>query len=136
MRLARVRRWRVGFVALLALAACTGPNHGKWAGTFEGSVSGVMKFEISVFGGRLSGTLEGSTAEGQPFSAKLQGRLRGQSFYAVLSGASQAGLLRIPFEGLMKGDLADGKGGGDWTAQLKPSGERLAGTWTAEQVRE
>lgn len=126
---------RAAAVLLLALAACASPNRGEWEGTFEGSVSGVVRFEINARGTSLTGTLEGTTAHGQPFTADMEGRIRGEHFYATFEGKSRAGLLPVGFEGLMRGTLSGGAGHGDWTAELMPrSTGEMKGTWEVTQV--
>jgi hypothetical protein len=65
----------------------------------------------------------------------MEGRMRGEHFYATFEGASRAGLLPVTFEGLMRGTLAEGVGAGDWACELKVGRARLKGGWEVEQVR-
>lgn len=127
-----MRRWAA--LALVAACACASPNRGVWSGTFDGSVSGVVEFRINTRGTRLSGSLRGTTRDGQPFEAELKGRIRGEHFYASFEGTSRAGLLPVGFEGLMRGSLDEGSGSGDWTCELKLSRSQLKGSWEVEQV--
>lgn len=126
----------LGLLALVAfLAACGSPNRGEWEGIFDGSVSGTVHFEINARGTRLTGALDGTTRNGQPFEAEMEGRIRGEHFYATFEGKSRAGLLPVAFDGLMRGTLAEGVGRGDWTAELKPrSGGVMKGGWEVRQV--
>lgn len=123
------------FAGLLVgvLAGCGSPNRGHWNGTFEGSVSGSMEFDISAYGDKLKGSLSGSTRDGQPFEAKLAGRVKGEHFFAEIEGMSRAGALPVAFEGLMKGSLAEGQGEGDWSCTLRFNQVRLKGRWEARQ---
>ena len=121
-------------LVLCALGACSSPNRGHWSGTFDGSVSGVVEFRINARGTRLTGSLTGSTRDGQPFAAEMEGKMRGEHFYATFEGTSRAGVLPVAFEGLMRGSLGEGAGSGDWTCELKVSRLHLEGTWEVEQV--
>jgi hypothetical protein len=121
--------------ALLALVACSSPNRGTWEGTFDGSVSGTVRFEINARGTSLTGHLSGTTRDRQPFTAEMRGKIHGEDFYATFAGKSRTGLLPVAFEGLMRGTLAAGAGHGDWTAELKPrGGGTMKGTWEVTQV--
>jgi hypothetical protein len=132
----RWRRWMLLSAVLSAglLAACSSPNQGRWRGTFDGTLSGTVEFQINSRGTALTGELEGATSDGQTFSAEMKGKLHDGYFYASFKGQGQTGLLPVPFEGLMKGELADGAASGDWDAELR-TGWKLAGQWVAEQVR-
>lgn len=135
----RGRRPAVAALALLALAvagaSCArSPNRGTWRGQFAGSLSGVVEFRIDARGSDLTGTIEGHTSDGAPFSAEMEGRIRDEHFYATFEGAGQAQLYRVPFEGFMRGRLGAGTAEGDWEAELRGRGGKLAGTWTVEQV--
>ena len=126
-------------LALLALAAAgTGcarsSNRGTWRGEFAGNLSGVVEFRIDARGGELTGTIEGHTSDGAPFEAGMEGRIRDEHFYATFEGAGQAQLYRVPFEGFMRGRLGAGTAEGDWEAELRGRGGKLAGSWTVEQV--
>lgn len=117
------------------LGGCLSPNRGEWKGTFSGTVSGSVDFRIGTRGTHLEGKLEGSTAGGQPFKADLEGRIHGEDFYATLDGRAQLGLRPIPFTGILRGKLGQGRAGGDWQAELKLTGETFRGDWRADQVR-
>jgi hypothetical protein len=122
-------------VVTVACAACArSPNRGTWRGAFAGSLSGVVEFRIDARGSELTGKIEGHTADGAPFAADMEGRIRDEHFYATFEGAGQAQLYRVPFEGLMRGRLGAGTGEGEWEAELRGRGGKLAGTWTVEQV--
>ena len=125
----------LGLVSLLAvlLTGCSSPNQGSWSGSFTGTISGTVEFSINSRGTSLTGKLEGATSDGAPFTAKMEGKLRDQYFYATFKGKGQTGLLPIPFEGLMKGELADGEASGDWNAELR-TGIQMEGTWEVTQV--
>jgi hypothetical protein len=137
----KVHPWRrspaaaLSLLSLLSLAACSSPNRGAWEGTFAGTVSGEVRFEINARGTSLSGQLSGTTRDRQPFAAEMRGKIRGEDFYATFDGKSRTGLLPVAFEGLMRGTLAAGAGRGDWTAELKPRGSgTMKGTWEVKQV--
>lgn len=132
-------RWRVmpqcGFVlALSLLAGCSSPNRGTWRGTFDGSVAGTVEFTINARGTRLTGSMTGATRERQPFKAELEGKIKGDNFYAEFRGASRFGALPVAFEGFMRGTLTDGLGTGDWQAELAVSKQKLRGSWQVEQL--
>lgn len=131
------RRGRAILAALaaLGLAACSSPNRGTWSGTFGGSVSGVVEFRINARGTRLVGSLTGTTRDGQPFAADMEGKMRGEHFYATFEGTSRTGLLPVAFTGLMRGTLAGGEGAGEWTCEVKVSRTQLQGSWEVDQVR-
>ena len=129
---------RLGVLGLLGLlvlaAACRSPNRGVWQGTFDGSVRGTVEFRINARGTRLSGSMSGSTRDGQPFRAELDGKIQGDHFYATFEGASRAGALPVAFAGFLRGTLADGRGEGDWQCELAVTRQKLAGEWAVEQV--
>jgi hypothetical protein len=118
----------------LALAACSSPNRGVWRGTFDGSVAGTVEFRISARGTSLTGTMEGSTRDRQPFHADLEGTIKGDYFYATFEGTGSAELRPVPFAGFMKGELRDGRGEGDWEATLRFTEQELRGGWRVDQV--
>lgn len=121
--------------ALLLLAACApSPNRGTWRGDFEGSLSGTVEFRIDARGSELTGTIEGTTSDGAPFQATMEGRIRDRHFYASFEGAGQAQLYRVPFTGFMRGQLAEGAAEGDWEAEIRGRGGELAGAWRVTQV--
>jgi hypothetical protein len=120
--------------ALLAAACAPSPNRGTWRGDFAGSLSGVVEFRIDARGSELTGAIEGRTADGAPFSATMEGRIRDEHFYATFEGAGRAELYRVPFAGFMRGRLGAGTADGEWEAELRGRGGRLAGTWSVEQV--
>jgi len=131
-------RLRTATLAALSLPAvllaCSSPNRGVWEGTFTGSVSGVVEFRINARGTHLTGSMEGATRSEQPFAAEMEGKIRGEHFYATFEGTSRTGALPVRFQGLMRGELGDGRGHGDWSATIKVSGVELRGTWEVEQV--
>jgi len=121
--------------AAVAVAACApSPNRGTWRGEFAGSLSGVVEFRIDARGSELTGTIEGHTSDGAPFAADMEGRIRDEHFYATFEGAGQAQLYRVPFEGFMRGRLGAGNADGEWEAELRGRGGKLAGTWAVEQI--
>lgn len=117
----------------ITFAACSSPNRGVWKGTFEGSVSGTVEYEINARGTSLTGKMEGQTSEGQPFSATLEGRIEDPFFYAKFEGTSRTQIYPVGFEGLMKGEIRDGRAQGDWNCQLQVGNVELAGTWETTQ---
>lgn len=123
-------------ILVALLAGCSSPNRGRWAGTFDGSVVGVVEFEINARGNALEGEMEGQTADGQPFTATLEGRIEDPYFYAKFSGTSRTAVYPIKFEGLMRGEIAAGVATGDWTCTLVPTDVELQGTWTTTQQPE
>jgi len=128
----RIARGLFG-MALLALAACSSPNRGSWSGTFDGSVAGAVDFTINTRGTSLEGKMEGTTSDGSPFHAKMKGTIRETYFYATFDGRTDTGLRPIPFEGFMKGELAAGKGSGEWDATIRFTSSKMNGTWTVTQ---
>ena len=124
-------------VACAALVAgalgCSSPDRGVWSGTFDGSVSGTVDFTINARGTSLEGKMEGTTSDGSPFHATMKGTIRDTYFYAKFDGRTDTGLRPIPFEGLMKGELADGRGTGDWDATIRFTSTQMKGTWQVEQ---
>lgn len=118
----------------MALAACRSPNRGVWKGTFEGSVAGVVEFRIDTRGTSLTGTMAGATRGGQPFQADLEGKVKGDYFYATFEGRGSAELRPVPFTGFMKGELGRGAGSGEWEATLRFTAQKLRGGWQVEQV--
>lgn len=123
------------FVALLLVSSCApSPNRGTWRGDFDGSLSGVVEFRIDARGGELTGSIEGETADGAPFTATMEGRIEGEHFYATFEGTGRARLYRLPFEGFMRGRLGDGQAEGDWEANLRGRSGALRGVWAVEQV--
>ncbi len=127
-------RVRTLLAALVFLVACSSPNRGVWRGSFEGTLSGTVEFRINARGSKLTGSLDGATSDGEPFSAKMTGKLNGADFYATFKGKGQTGLLPVPFEGLMTGRLEQGEGQGDWQAELR-TGWKMSGSWTVKQTR-
>ena len=107
-----------------------------WRGTFDGSVTGEVEFSISARGTSLTGTMEGSTRDRQPFHADLEGTIKGDYFYATFEGTGSAELRPVPFEGFMKGELRDGRGEGEWEATLRFTRQKLDGSWRVDQVSE
>lgn len=119
---------------MVSLAACSSPNRGRWSGTFDGNVNGVVEFEINTRGTRLRGSMDGQTSTGEPFEAKIEGILRQDYIDAEFEGAATAGRgLPLRFEGRMTGSLAAARGEGDWQATIKVTGSPMAGTWQVEQ---
>lgn len=118
----------------LVVAACSSPNRGVWEGTFSGSVSGVVEFRINARGTRLTGSMEGATRDNQPFVADMKGKIEGDYFYATFDGTSRSGALPVRFDGLMRGELRQGRGRGDWTATIKVTGIELEGEWEVHQM--
>jgi hypothetical protein len=125
----------LGLLLVLGLG-CGSPNRGTWRGEFGGSLSGTMQFTIGGLGDKLTGKMEGRTQQGQPFDAKLKGKVRGEAFYATFEGSASASGLPVAFEGLMKGTLGQGQAAGDWTAEIQITRNRLQGDWQAERVSE
>jgi hypothetical protein len=121
--------------ALACLAACSSPNRGEWSGTFAGSVSGNVEFKINSRGTTLTGKMEGTTSDGAPFHADMEGKISERYFYATFEGRTDTGLRPIPFEGFMKGELGDGKGAGDWDAKIRFTETPMNGTWTVTQIK-
>lgn len=123
-------------LGLLTLTlACGSPNRGHWSGTFDGSVSGTVEFDINARGTRVEGRMTGSTVDGEPFRATLEGILRQDYFRADFEGRAGGSFgLPVPFEGEMTGSLDRGLGSGDWACTLWRSSSRLQGTWSVEQI--
>lgn len=119
----------------LLVLSCSSPNRGRWSGTFDGSVSGTVELEINARGTRVEGRMTGSTADGQPFRATLEGILRQDYLRADFEGRAGGSLgMPVPFEGEMTGSLGLGLGSGEWACILWRSSTRLAGTWSVAQV--
>jgi hypothetical protein len=129
----RSRGWWLLVAGALVAAGCSSPNRGVWKGTFDGSVSGVVEYEINARGTSLSGKMEGTTSEGQPFEATLEGRIEDPYFYAKFEGTSRAQIYPVRFEGLMKGEIRDGRSWGDWSCELLVGNVAMAGTWETTQ---
>lgn len=125
----------LGALLLLAAGGCApSPNRGTWRGDFEGNLSGTVEFRIDARGSELTGSIEGKTSDGSPFTATMEGKLRGEHFYATFEGTGRSQLYRVPFTGFMRGRLGDGRAEGDWEAELRGRGGTLAGAWSVEQV--
>ena len=123
--------WLLG----VGLVACSSPNRGYWSGSFDGSVSGVVDFEINARGSRVKGKMKGKTSDGQVFEATLEGSLRRDYLRAEFEGGVGSGLgLAVPFTGTMTGSLDLGRGQGDWTCRLFRQQNELDGTWSVEQT--
>lgn len=122
-------------LALAALLAGCGPspNRGSWDGEFDGTLRGVVRFRIDTRGTSLTGTFEGETSDGAPFTAEMEGRVRGDDFYATFEGTGRAALYRVPFKGFMTGRLGDGQAAGTWEAEIRGRSGKLQGSWRAEQ---
>ncbi len=120
---------------LLVLASCTSPNRGTWKGTFAGSVSGTVEFRINARGTSLTGKMEGTTQAGAPFHADMKGELHGEIIRSDFEGRADTDYRPVPFSGLMRGRLGEGKGSGDWDARLRFTQEELRGSWSVEQVK-
>lgn len=121
-------------LSALAVGCAPSPDRGTWDGTFDGSLSGVVRFHIDTRGTRLTGTFEGETRDGAPFTAEMEGRVRGDDFYATFEGTGRAALYRVPFSGFMTGQLGDGRAGGRWEAEIRGQSGELEGAWRAEQA--
>ncbi len=119
---------------LLNLIACSSPNRGIWAGTFDGDISGTVEFEINTRGTQLKGEMEGETRGGQPFKADMEGTLDGSLIHATFTGVSRTGALPVFFDGSMSGDLFGGEGEGDWECEIRHARIHLKGNWITEQV--
>lgn len=121
---------------LFVLAACSSPNRGHWSGDFDGSVSGVVEFEINARGTRIKGKMTGKTVNGEDFRATLEGILRQDFINADFQGLSQSSFgLPLRFKGNMTGSLARGAGAGDWKAELLSAGTRFRGAWRVTQTQ-
>jgi hypothetical protein len=126
---------------LLVLIGCSSPNRGVWKGSFDGSVSGVVELRINARGTKATGTIDGTTSDGQPFKAEMTGTLTGEVIQTRFEGRAVAGGGIVPialFQGTMTGRLgggdgAGGSGEGSWTAVLR-GGQRLAGRWKLDHV--
>jgi hypothetical protein len=130
------RRPLAHLTAALALAtlACASPDRGWWRGTFDGTVSGTVEFEISTRGTKLRGSMTGSTRDGQPFEGDLRGQLDRGRIEATFEGRSRTGMgLPIKFDGALVGTLADGVGGGTWNARVTMPQMIMDGSWSVEQ---
>lgn len=129
-------RWGVAAATLAALLAlsCASPNRGWWAGTFQGGVSGEMRFSINTRGTRATGEMEGTTRDGRPFQATLEGTLNQDFLRADIEGRSETGsILPAAFRGEMKGSIGTGKGNGTWQVELVQLRTRYEGSWEAKQ---
>jgi hypothetical protein len=121
-------------LALALLAACSSPNRGWWGGTFEGGVSGDMRFSINTRGTKASGSIEGTTSDGQDFRATFEGSLNQDYLRADIEGSSSTGTgLPAAFAGEMKGTLGVGQGDGTWQVELVHLRAGYEGVWTALQ---
>ncbi len=129
-----LRRTALLLVLGSLVLACRSPHRGLWRGTFDGTVSGEMEFRISSWGSSLEGSMKGQTREGSPFEADLEGKMRGEAFYARVDGSARGGVLPVAFGGLMRGELGGDEGGGDWKVEIKLTREAMAGRWQASRV--
>lgn len=122
------------YILLLGLlAACGSPNRGTWKGEFQGDLSGVVQFTINSRGTGLSGSIEGTTSGGQPFTAEMEGKIHDPYFYGTFKGKGRTDVYPIPFEGLMRGELQSGSAKGDWEAQIRFNPAKMKGAWNARQ---
>jgi len=125
----------VGLTLVLLTLACSSPNRGRWNGTFGGSVSGTVEFEINTRGTKVKGRMTGETMNGEPFRATLEGVLRQDFFRADFEGRAGSSLgLPVPFTGEMTGSLDLGIGRGEWSCTLWRNSGTLQGTWSVDQV--
>jgi hypothetical protein len=138
----KVGRWERGargeavLLALLlglGLAACSSPNRGTWKGEFQGDLAGVVQFTINSRGTKLSGTIEGTTSGGQPFTAEMEGKIHDPFFYGTFKGKGRTDVYPVPFDGLMRGELQPGRAKGDWEAQIRFNPAKMKGAWNAKQ---
>lgn len=122
-------------VFLVLALACSSPNRGRWSGTFDGSVSGTVEFDINARGTKVKGRMNGETVNGEPFRATLEGVLRQDFFRADFEGRAGGSLgLPVPFTGEMTGSLDLGVGRGEWNCTLWRGSGTLQGTWSVEQI--
>lgn len=129
---------RVVFLALvgaaIAVTGCSSPNRGHWAGSFEGSVAGTVEFTIDTRGSNLTGTMTGKTEGGEDFHASMKGSLSGMDLVAEFEGSATTDFRPVPFNGVMKGQLLQGKSHGSWECTLRFTDQRMTGTWQADQT--
>ncbi|HVS15133.1 MAG TPA: hypothetical protein VMV46_14490 [Thermoanaerobaculia bacterium] len=139
---AGARRWQKRAAALVLAAAlvatapgCGSPDRGWWRGTFDGTVTGTVEFEIGTRGTRLRGSMHGATRDGQPFEADLRGTLDRGRIEATFEGRSRSGLgLPARFDGALVGSLRDGAGKGTWNARVTLPQMILEGSWSVVQT--
>jgi hypothetical protein len=123
-----------GLVAA-ALGGCSSPDRGWWRGTFDGTVTGTVEFEIGTRGTRLRGAMRGATRDGQPFEADLRGSLERGRIEATFEGRSRSGLgLPIRFDGALVGSLGGGAGKGTWNARVTLPQMIMDGSWAVAQA--
>jgi len=136
-----MRRLRLAALLLLGALpisslACASPDRGWWRGTFDGTVSGTVEFEIGTRGTRMRGSMTGTTRDGQPFEGDLRGKLDRGRIEATFEGRSRTGLgLPIVFDGALVGSLADGAGKGTWSARIALPQMIMDGSWSVVQSR-
>ena len=128
---------RIQIALVLAVAAgllwwsLASPLRGRWAGTFDGSVSGTVEFRIGVRGTSVSGTMTGQTSSGEPFSADLDGQVSGGYLQAGFTGSGRGGPLGIQFRGTLEGPLdpaGRAETSGTWRCALERAGQQIGET--------
>lgn len=135
-----MRRFRSFSAALLlgllvaGSSGCSSPNRGTWKGSFDGNVSGTVEFSINTRGTKLTGKMDGKTSDGQEFHATMEGSLRGLDLVAEFTGSATTEYRPVPFTGVMKGELVQGKSHGSWECTLRFTEQRLRGSWQTQQV--
>jgi hypothetical protein len=130
-------RRRLAFAALVCglwLAACSSPNRGKWQGDFDGSVAGTVEFTINTRGTSLRGTMEGKTASGEDFHAKMKGTLAGDDLVAEFEGSATTDFRPVPFTGVMRGQLLNGQAHGTWECTIRFTESSMQGSWKVTQA--
>ena len=116
-----------------AFLACSSPNRGKWQGDFEGSVAGTVEFTINTRGTSLRGTMEGKTASGEDFHAKMKGTLAGDDLVAEFEGSATTDFRPVPFTGVLRGQLLRGQAHGTWECTIRFTESSMQGTFKVTQ---
>ena len=97
-------------------------------------MAGSVEFTINTRGTNLTGTMTGKTAGGEDFHASMKGSLSGMDLVAEFEGSATTDFRPVPFNGVVKGQLLQGKAHGSWECTLRFTDQRMLGTWQTDQT--